>query len=122
MRCEWCGVRLPSDVKRCPVCGAVRGVERAARQEGPTAAGIPTRAYRRSSYGPPITADTEAAGSVVMERLTGPHRAVGYRPIIPPPPPEPARGCARPIAATVLAFALLAILVLLIAHQGALGL
>lgn len=122
MRCEGCGVTLPSDVARCPVCGAVRGAERAARHEGPSTAGIPTRAYRRSGYGPPITADTDAPGSVVMERLTGPHRAVGYRPIIPPPPPEPARGCVRPIVVTVIAFALVVILVLLMSHQGALGL
>lgn len=122
MRCAGCGVALPSEATRCPDCGMARGAERAARQEGPTAAGIPTRTFRRSGYGPPITADTDAPGSVVMERLTGPHRAVGYRPIIPPPPPEPARGCLRPIAVTVLAFALLVILVLLMTHQGALGL
>ncbi|HKV85411.1 MAG TPA: hypothetical protein VJN88_12705 [Ktedonobacterales bacterium] len=122
MRCEECGVTLPNDATRCPICGAVRAGERAARHEGSTAAGIPTRTYRRSSYGPPITADTDAPGSVVMERLTGPHRAVGYRPIIPPPPPEPVRGCVRPIAITILAFALLVILVLLMTQRGALGL
>jgi hypothetical protein len=122
MRCEGCGVTLPSDVARCPVCGAMRKGERAARQEGHTATGIPTRTYRRSGYGPPIAVDTDAPGSVVMERLTGPHRAVGYRPIIPPPPPEPARGCLRPIAVTMIVVALLVILVLLMSHRSALGL
>jgi hypothetical protein len=120
MRCENCGVMLPQDAVRCPNCGAPRGSGKIARLAS-RATGIPTRSFKQSSYGPPVTEDTDAPGSVVMERLTGPHRAVGYRPIIPPPPPAREKGCLQPIAIAVVALLLLAIVVLLLVHRSVLG-
>lgn len=121
MRCERCGVMLPRDAVRCPSCGEPRGSEKMARVGG-RATGIPTRSFRQSGYGPPIAADTETPNSVVMERLTGPHRAVGYRPIVPPPPPTPTGSCLRPVAILLLTIVALAVIVLLLTQHGVFGL
>ena len=88
---------------------------------GSRATGIPTSSFRQSGYGPPVTADTDTPGSVVMERLTGPRRAVGYRPIVPPPPPTPARGCLRPVAVALVALVLLTIILLVMVQRGVFG-
>lgn len=121
MRCENCGVMMPSDAARCPNCGAPRGSGKIARL-GSRATGIPTRSYKQSGYGPPVSEDPERPSAVVMERLTGPQRRVGYRPIIPPPPPQKERGCLQPLAFTLITLLLVAIVVLLVIERGALGL
>lgn len=121
MQCENCGVMMPNDAARCPNCAAPRGSGKIARL-GSRATGVPTRSYKQSGYGPPVTEDMETPGAVVMERLTGPHRRIGYRPIIPPPPPAPERGCLRPIAITLITLILVAIVVLLVIERGSLGL
>lgn len=120
MRCENCGVMMPNDAARCPNCGAPRGSGKIARL-GSRTTGIPTRTFKQSGYGPPVTEDTDSPGSVVMERLTGPQRRVGYHPIIPPPPPAPERGCLRPVAIALIALILVAIVVLMVIQRGALG-
>lgn len=120
MQCENCGVMMPRDAARCPNCGAPRGSGKIARL-GSRTTGIPMRSYKQSGYGPPVAEDIEAPSAVVMERLTGPHRRVGYRPIIPPPPLAPERGCLRPVAITLIALILVAIIVLLVIQRGALG-
>ena len=120
MRCENCGAMIPPDAARCPNCGAPCGSGKVARL-GSRATGIPTKSFKQSGYGPPVTEDTDSPGSVVMERLTAPQRRVGYRPITPPPPPTPQRGCLRPIAITVVALILVAIVVLMVMQRGTFG-